>query len=81
MLHNVFRLCFHLVFAEVLFDFDAKEDDELSLRKGEIVEVLFQRYGGWWKGSLNGKVGTFPSNFVELEEKANKEPGELKVTY
>jgi hypothetical protein len=21
---------------------------------------------GWWKGKLNGKVGVFPENFVEI---------------
>lgn len=21
---------------------------------------------GWWKGELNGKVGVFPDNFVEI---------------
>ena len=23
---------------------------------------------GWWEGSLNGKTGVFPSNFVEMME-------------
>jgi hypothetical protein len=23
---------------------------------------------GWWEGTLNGKTGVFPSNFVEVEE-------------
>lgn len=22
--------------------------------------------GGWWEGTLNGKVGWFPSNFVGI---------------
>ena len=74
MLHNVFWLCFHLAssektsIAKVTFDYEAENDDELSLKEGEIVEVLSQEEEGWWKGSLNGKVGVFPANFVELEK-------------
>ena len=93
MLYNVFCLCFYLVLAKVMFDYNAIEDDELSLRKGEIVEVLAQGHEGWWTGSLNGKEGFFPSNYVKLEETpisipkpqhapvsippAREEPGEL----
>ena len=47
-------------------DYHANEDDELSLRKGEIVQVLVQSHEGWWTGSLNGKEGFFPSNYVML---------------
>ena len=66
MLYNVFCLCFYLVLAKVMFDHHAKEDDELSLRRGEIVEVLDQSHEGWWTVSLNGKEGFFPSNYVKL---------------
>ena len=60
-------LCFHVVIAKVIFDHDAGGDDELSLKKGELVEVLDQlEDAGWWKGLLNGKVGLFPSNYVKL---------------
>ena len=90
MLYNVFSLCFYLVLAKVMFDY---HDDELSLRKGKIVEVLAQRHKGWWTVSLNGKEGFFPSNYVKLEKNpisipkpqrepvsippAREEPGEL----
>ena len=47
-----------------MFDHDAGGDDELSLREGELVEVLDQEDNHWWKGSLNGNVGLFPSNYV-----------------
>ena len=66
MLYNVFFLCFYLVLAKVMFDYHAKEDDELSLRKGEIVEFLYQIHEGWCTVSLNGKEGFFPSNYVML---------------
>ena len=68
MLHNVFLLCFHVVIAKVIFGHDAESDDELSLKEGELVEVLDQEDDGWWKGLLNGKVGLFPTNFVKLEK-------------
>ena len=97
MFHNVFLLCFYVVIAKVMFDYDAGGDDELSLKKGELVEVLDQKDDGWWKGLLNcGKIGLFPTNFVELEKDsvsipkfqptfipvapAKVEPGELKHT-
>ena len=89
-------LCFHVVIAKVIFDHDAGGDDELSLKEGELVEVLDQEDDGWWKGLLNGKKELFPSNFVELKKgsvsipksqptsvpiaPAKEEPGELKHT-
>ncbi|CAG9860928.1 unnamed protein product [Phyllotreta striolata] len=52
-----------------LYDYDAQGDDELSLRKGQIVEVLSEDAKisgdeGWWTGKIGDKVGIFPSNFV-----------------
>ena len=79
-----------------MFDRDAGGDDELSLREGDLVEVLDQEDNHWWKGLLNGKVGLFPSNYVKLGKStisipksqptsvpiapAKEEPGELKHT-
>ena len=68
MLYNVFWLWFYLVLAKVIFNYHTNEDAELSLRRGEIVEVLAQNHKGWWTGSLNGKEGFFPSNYVKLEK-------------
>lgn len=44
-----------------LYDYEAQGDDELSLRHGEIIEVLSQDVKisgdeGWWIGKINGKV-------------------------
>ena len=52
--------------AKVTFDYDAENNDELSLKEGDMVKVLDQEEEGWWKGELNGKIGVFPSNFVEI---------------
>ncbi|CAJ0915468.1 unnamed protein product, partial [Mesorhabditis belari] len=51
--------------ALVKFAYDPKMDDELPLRKGDYIEVLERSSDGWWKGESNGRVGWFPSNYVE----------------
>ncbi|XP_012234244.1 unconventional myosin-Ie-like [Linepithema humile] len=50
---------------KALYDYDPQDLDELSLREGDIVEVLKEHEGGWWHGRLKGKTGLFPSNYVE----------------
>lgn len=35
---------------------------------GDVWNISIQVEEGWWSGTLNGKAGLFPSNFVkELE--------------
>lgn len=53
---------------KVLYAYDAVNDDELTIREGDIITLL-SRDGqdkGWWKGELRGKVGVFPDNFVQI---------------
>ncbi|KAL0266705.1 UNVERIFIED_CONTAM: hypothetical protein PYX00_009180 [Menopon gallinae] len=55
-----------------LFDYEAQGEDELSLHRGEIVEVLTKDVKvsgdeGWWTGKIGDKVGIFPANFVSDE--------------
>ncbi|KAK7074858.1 mitogen-activated protein kinase kinase kinase 9 [Halocaridina rubra] len=66
-----------------LYDYEAQGDDELSLHRGDIIEVLSQDVKisgdeGWWTGKINGKVGIFPSNFVaEVQNIKDVEPVEI----
>ncbi|XP_031718441.1 rho guanine nucleotide exchange factor 6 isoform X2 [Anarrhichthys ocellatus] len=46
------------------FNFKHNNEDELSFNKGDLIHVMRQEDGGWWEGSLNGKTGWFPSNYV-----------------
>uniref|UniRef100_A0A672J416 Rac/Cdc42 guanine nucleotide exchange factor (GEF) 6 n=1 Tax=Salarias fasciatus TaxID=181472 RepID=A0A672J416_SALFA len=46
------------------FNFKQNNEDELSFNKGELILVTRQEEGGWWEGTLNGKTGWFPSNYV-----------------
>lgn len=55
--------CGHFLF-KARFPFQQTNEDELSFSKGDIINVSRQEEGGWWEGSLNGKTGWFPSNYV-----------------
>ena len=54
--------------AKVLYSYTAENEDELSIEEGQVIYILQKDLedSGWWKGELNGKVGVFPDNFVEL---------------
>uniref|UniRef100_A0A667ZN50 Mitogen-activated protein kinase kinase kinase n=1 Tax=Myripristis murdjan TaxID=586833 RepID=A0A667ZN50_9TELE len=59
-------------FWTAVFDYEASADDELSLRKGDLVEVLSKDSlvsgdEGWWTGMIADRVGIFPSNYVNTE--------------
>ncbi|KAJ2797407.1 ESCRT-0 subunit protein hse1 [Coemansia guatemalensis] len=50
---------------KALFDFTPTEAGELGFFKGDVIDVLDQKYRDWWKGELRGKSGIFPANFVQ----------------
>nr|2KRN_A Chain A, CD2-associated protein [Mus musculus] len=53
---------------KVLFDYSPQNEDELELIVGDVIDVIEEVEEGWWSGTLNNKLGLFPSNFVkELE--------------
>jgi hypothetical protein len=53
--------------ARVLFDFDARNEDEISCIVGDVVDVLDKSEGSWWKVQLirTQGIGLIPSNFLE----------------
>ncbi|XP_063172162.1 guanine nucleotide exchange factor VAV2 isoform X1 [Candoia aspera] len=51
------------------YNFAARDMRELSLQEGDVVKI-YSRIGGdqgWWKGEANGRIGWFPSTYVEEE--------------
>lgn len=48
------------------FDYDAEQEDELTLCVGDVIKHVITAEGGWWEGELNGKKGMFPENFVKV---------------
>lgn len=49
----------------VIFSYSPVHEDELKLNVDEIINVVGEEEEGWWRGTLNGNEGVFPSNFVE----------------
>jgi len=49
----------------------------------DFVQMNLQEEEGWWEGNLNGKIGVFPSNFVEVmeAEEADKHSNEFFLTF
>ena len=58
----------------VRYSYKAENEDELTLNEGDVITVLDKELedSGWWKGELNGRVGVFPDNFVDLIEEEVK---------
>lgn len=60
----------------MLFPYEAANEDELTLRDGDLVTLLSREVAdkGWWRGELRGKIGVFPDNFVEIvqQEEVNE---------
>ena len=66
----------------VLFSYQPQHEDELELKLEDVVEFMAEVEDGWWKGKLRGRVGVFPSNFVEMMKHAlaaNNEDAEQTV--
>ncbi|KAG9328016.1 hypothetical protein JZ751_024189 [Albula glossodonta] len=56
-----------------VFDYEAAAEEELTLRRGDLLEVLstdakVSGDEGWWTGRIGGLVGIFPSNYVAHRE-------------
>ncbi|GAA6054704.1 hypothetical protein JCM3770_000039 [Rhodotorula araucariae] len=52
-------------FVRGLYNFDGETADELPFRRGETVRVLERVSDEWWRGELRGRIGIFPTNYVE----------------
>ncbi|XP_030219133.1 guanine nucleotide exchange factor VAV3 isoform X1 [Gadus morhua] len=50
------------------YDFSSRDTRELSLAEGDVVKIYFKMSNGWWRGDVDGRVGWFPSTYVEEEE-------------
>lgn len=51
--------------AVALYDYDAAESNELSIKEGDFIEGIEIVSEDWWNGSCNGRAGLFPATYVE----------------
>ena len=49
-----------------LYDFDSRDKEELSFKKGEHLQILNRKYGDWWfaRSLTTNKSGYIPKNYV-----------------
>lgn len=52
------------------YDFSARDDTEISIVAGGVIDVVAKDESGWWWGRTSGsqKVGLFPSTYCETIE-------------
>lgn len=71
-----------LIRYKVLFPFEARNSDELTINPDDIITGIEGAYEpGWLMGELNGQKGLFPETYVEKinDESLDKtEPGQLQ---
>lgn len=67
-----------------LYDYDANDEDELTFKKGTIIQILSKDFKisgseGWWTGKIgDNQIGIFPVNYV-TEEDPMRTDGDLPL--
>ena len=53
---------------KVTYDYEATDDTQLSLVKGETIDIVEEgEENGWWLGKIGGVEGWVPSAFLEKQ--------------
>ena len=61
--------------AVTLYDFKAREEDELSFRKGTVLYIRdIDRDEHWFDAEYNGKGDLIPKNYVHMRPQWYKGP-------
>jgi len=61
----------------VIKDYEPVLTGEVALKKGDTLDVLYVGEGGFWEGSVRGRVGWFPSACVQEVKKGDSMRGKL----
>jgi len=69
-----------------LYDYDARTDEDLSFKKGDLLEILNDTQGDWWYAKAKSSraagaklEGYIPSNYVARVKSLESEPYEYDV--
>ncbi|RUS78153.1 hypothetical protein EGW08_014082 [Elysia chlorotica] len=52
-------------YCQALYDYEASQNDELTMRAGDNISIYEKLGDGWWEGELHGVRGIFPSTYVQ----------------
>ncbi|TSK17904.1 Intersectin-1 [Bagarius yarrelli] len=50
-----------------MYTYESSEQGDLTFQQGDIITVL-KKEGDWWTGTVGGKTGVFPSNYVKPKD-------------
>jgi len=65
------------------FDFTAEASNELSMKAGDIINVIKEIDEGWWQGEMadgSGRMGIFPQNYTSEITTGNDDASVNEVT-
>uniref|UniRef100_UPI00358F182D nephrocystin-1 isoform X2 n=1 Tax=Myxine glutinosa TaxID=7769 RepID=UPI00358F182D len=55
-----------------LSDYEAREADDLSFKKGDVLEILEERADGWWKAkNIDNHQGMVPSTYLQCHAQSD----------
>ncbi len=54
-----------------LFDFTARESDEMDIRKGDKFTIIEKFDDGWWEVECDQTRGLIPSNYIKIVNNNN----------
>jgi hypothetical protein len=52
--------------ATAIYDYEAAEDNEINFFTGDIITEIDFVSDDWWSGTVKGRTGLFPGNYVQL---------------
>lgn len=48
-----------------IYDYTGKDKDDLSFNEGDIIRVVYEGENGWGEGTMAGKYGYVPIDYLE----------------
>lgn len=67
---TLLSVCTHTEYV-AMYTYESTEQGDLSFQQGDIVMVT-RKEGDWWTGTIGGRTGVFPSNYVKPRDSASE---------